>query len=104
MRGSFPPWSAVKALAEETVHEPGHRDAMTFGFMEERRDDGSRDDGNVMVRLWHQLYMPRGRGLLQTLGGAGFGFEPWEEATAENQFAPSLIWWNLSPDSMTSGR
>ena len=60
----LPARSAAEAVPEETVHEPGHRDAMTLRLMEQRRDDGSRDDGHVVGRVWHQLSMPQGGGLL----------------------------------------
>lgn len=55
----------MKAVSEETVDEAGHRDAMTLRLMEQRRDDGPRDDGHVVVRLCHQAYMPREMGPLR---------------------------------------
>lgn len=94
MSRCLPSRCAVKAFPEETIHEARHRQATAFGLVEER----TRDDRLVAGSFCHQISMPREGGLLQTPGGAGFGFEPWEEATAENQFAPCMIGWIPSPD------
>ncbi len=58
----------MQAITEESIHEPCHRDTMTFGFMEKRRDDRSRDDRHVVGRLCHQGYMPRGSGSVAVVG------------------------------------
>ena len=59
MRGGFPSGCAVKAFAEETVHEARHRQATTFGFVENRGDEGTRNQRLVTGRLCHQGSMPR---------------------------------------------
>lgn len=66
LRGSAPSRRIVEGFSEETVHESGHRNAMTLGFMEERCDDRSRDDGHVVTCLsCHQGSLTRGGELLQ---------------------------------------
>ena len=40
VRRGFPSRCAVKAFAEEIVHEASHRQATTFGFVEDRGDEG----------------------------------------------------------------
>lgn len=56
----------MEAFAEETIHEARHRQATTFGFVEKRGDEGTRDDRLVAGSVCHQVLMPRGWGLLQT--------------------------------------
>ena len=64
----------MEAVTEETIHEACHRQATTFGFVEERGDEGTRDDRLITGSLCHQRFMPRGRGLLQASGkGEPFG-------------------------------
>ncbi len=55
----------MKAVTEETIHEARHRHATTFGLVEERGDEGTRDDRLVAGSLCHQGFMPRGEGWLQ---------------------------------------
>src|SRR5690606_36859616 len=62
LRGSSPSRRIVEGFAEKAVHESGHRNAMTLGFMEERRDDGSRDDGHVVTWSCHRGSVTRGAG------------------------------------------
>jgi hypothetical protein len=61
----------MEAVTEETIHEARHRQATTFGLVEERGDEGTRDDRLVTGSLCHQRFMPRGRGLLQASGKGG---------------------------------
>ena len=65
MSRGFPSRSALEAFPEETVHEARHRQATTFGLMEECGDEGTRDDRLVAGSLCHQGFMPREWGLLQ---------------------------------------
>ena len=61
----LPTRSTLEAFAEETVHETCHRQATTFGLVEERSDEGTRDDRLVAGSLCHQRFMPRNGGRLQ---------------------------------------
>jgi hypothetical protein len=61
----------VEAFTEETVHEARHRQATTFGLVEERGDEGTRDDRLVAGSLCHQGFMPRRRMALQLTGLPG---------------------------------
>jgi hypothetical protein len=72
VRRQLPAGSSHQGIPQQAVHEPGHRDAVTPGFMVERRDHGPRNDGHVMGRLCHQLYMPQVKGILRwtELGGS----------------------------------
>lgn len=65
MSRCLPSRCAMKALTEETVHEARHRQATTFGLMEDRSDKGTRDDRLVTGSLCHQGSMPQEWGLLQ---------------------------------------
>lgn len=68
VRGGLPSGRALEAFAEETIHEARHRQATTFGLVEERGDEGTRDDRLVAGSLCHQGFMPRGEGRLQVGG------------------------------------
>ena len=67
MSRGLPSRSAVKAFPEETVHEARHRQATTFGLVEECGNEGTRDDRLVAGSLCHQTYMPRDWGVLRPI-------------------------------------
>lgn len=55
----------MEAIPEETIHQLSHRNTMTPSFMEEHRDDRSRDGRHVVGRSCHLRYMPQDGGVLQ---------------------------------------
>ncbi len=67
MSRRLPSGRAMEAVTEEAIHEACHRQATTFGFVEERGDEGTRDDRLVTGSVCHQRFMPRGRGLLREM-------------------------------------
>ncbi len=64
-RRLVPTRGSLEGTFEQLVQEPGHRQAMTPGFMVERRDDRSRDGGHAISGSCHHGYMPQERGLLR---------------------------------------
>lgn len=57
---SYPSWSSLEGLVDQTIHKPGHRDATTSSFMVERRDQRPRNGWLVAARSCHCIDICRG--------------------------------------------